>query len=1486
MFLKPVFITGISIILMMPIAMSFGERDRHLTPMPDVSINKQPYDASTSAECQLSKGGSPETYFTDFVAGDALVTYYDPETCGGGLIYPFEITSFSFNLYDWNYDPVQWPVTVDVVVFSPAPPGDSCGGPGTELCRVTAVCDEVTFGFPAVGTVTFPTPCCTQGPFFMGIEYIDMGDGPFPSLVFDNTDPVPYCDNWAYRDGWLEWHDFWDPPEYAGYPVSFSVHGETVSENCGASENIVWSDVLSGGHNDTIWAGEPVTIGIGIFNSSDLSGIDLGFEISSPEGAQWNWDNVGGYGLSGAVTVTEGSRMDPPETVWDMTGLVVSEQSMDGLSPDSISMGGVSMIGGLPAGDPEYMMNLHLTIDSIYGDGGYTLCIDKMDNFVFAGDPGGTIYPDWTGPRCFHVILPQSDSICCPIEPTPGCEAEPCTSFVPVEKWKWESSEVHPFYDQVHMTPIVADLENDGHPEIFFTAFKGTYFQPGLIRVIRVIENNEVVEVLTWPPNDPWTNGGPVAAAQLAVADIDGDGWMDIVAAWQPEPNGPADPADPDGLVILDVGPGYVVTPQFIPFPISDNYSPPSQAIFWGFSIADVNQDGTAEIIAGNYVIDALSGYFHPGWPPAAADNGAEPLIGGPISFAADIDPSLSSPGLEIVNGRTVYKEDGTVLWSLTPAIAGDNALGGGHAGVADLDLDGLAEVVVVWDGNVSVVDYIPGMAVDYINNPVVKTIQVVYTQPASDRRGGPPCIGEFITSLPGPEIGVAFGGKYVVLDVDNNNNLTDVRSWPTADVSSGSTGSTVFDFEGDGIYEIVYNDEHTLWIFDAENDVVKMQIANNSFTAYENPVVADVDNDGRAEIVVCANNYLAPSSPTGIRVFKDLNDCWVNTRRIWNQHAYSITNVMDDGKIPQFRETNWGAAGFNNFRAQQFWHEDPFKLPDLCVHMVTSECDPFTGNMTITIAIANNGAIAAGFGVPITLYRCNGPDCMRIEMLGGLSMINDILPGELGYVSFTMVDCYDEKIWVDVCVDHDFYGKGHLPECDETNNCCCVHLNDACCQMLVGSKFEDVNMNGQCDPFIDNFLSGWPMKLFNDIGGGMFVEVDNTTTTSNGQFYFRDVRPGTYRIIEDHPAGWIQTTPKTPYCDVIVEIGGIPNKCGFGNKQISSVDCIGIDMGTTVTICEAYNSVRGSFVVAPNGNMWSESCNEFRWWLVAYPAGQPTPSCTSGDLILDPHTGTVTFPLVNNPSAPFGEVLYTVDRSKTNPSLEIGGYACYQIYILNECTNEIYCIPGRATVANPWWCPAWVTYPPFPIARGYDSTLYVKVLNNGSPDPFHYKFEALFPDEMTPDPYVTLNGLPPGTAVEDSVDIAIGDSAIIAVSTAFTEARQHEVHQVVMHFDVDGDGDMEPGLTTSLIWNCTDLPGDANDDGNVNVGDAVYLINYVFKAGPPPTPYPICSGDANCDCDCNVGDAVYVITYVFKGGPSPCDCVTWLSNCGPPLRK
>jgi hypothetical protein len=70
------------------------------------------------------------------------------------------------------------------------------------------------------------------------------------------------------------------------------------------------------------------------------------------------------------------------------------------------------------------------------------------------------------------------------------------------------------------------------------------------------------------------------------------------------------------------------------------------------------------------------------------------------------------------------------------------------------------------------------------------------------------------------------------------------------------------------------------------------------------------------------------------------------------------------------------------------------------------------------------------------------------------------------------------------------------------------------------------------------------------------------------------------------------------------------------------------------------------------------------------------------------------------------------------------------------------------------------------------------------------------------------------------------------------------------------------------------DYRGDVNvpnGDGVVDIGDVVYLINYLFKHGPAPVPF--IEGDTNCDGIIDIGDVVILINYLFKNGPVPKCC-------------
>ena len=114
---------------------------------------------------------------------------------------------------------------------------------------------------------------------------------------------------------------------------------------------------------------------------------------------------------------------------------------------------------------------------------------------------------------------------------------------------------------------------------------------------------------------------------------------------------------------------------------------------------------------------------------------------------------------------------------------------------------------------------------------------------------------------------------------------------------------------------------------------------------------------------------------------------------------------------------------------------------------------------------------------------------------------------------------------------------------------------------------------------------------------------------------------------------------------------------------------------------------------------------------------------------------------------------------------------------------------------------------------------------------------------------FVTEAGTPMGSTY----------SAIIRIDGTLQVSIVHE--QLVPQSGVTADFTYKVGEPLGVC-------GDANDDGTANIGDAVFLINYVFREGRAPL--PLCVGDANGDVYTNVGDAVFLISYVFKGGAPP----------------
>jgi hypothetical protein len=64
--------------------------------------------------------------------------------------------------------------------------------------------------------------------------------------------------------------------------------------------------------------------------------------------------------------------------------------------------------------------------------------------------------------------------------------------------------------------------------------------------------------------------------------------------------------------------------------------------------------------------------------------------------------------------------------------------------------------------------------------------------------------------------------------------------------------------------------------------------------------------------------------------------------------------------------------------------------------------------------------------------------------------------------------------------------------------------------------------------------------------------------------------------------------------------------------------------------------------------------------------------------------------------------------------------------------------------------------------------------------------------------------------------------------------------------------------------WGCGSVCGDINGDSVCTVGDAIFIVAYIFRGGPAPG--DLIATDVNEDGKITLGDAVAIIGYIFRG--------------------
>ena len=59
------------------------------------------------------------------------------------------------------------------------------------------------------------------------------------------------------------------------------------------------------------------------------------------------------------------------------------------------------------------------------------------------------------------------------------------------------------------------------------------------------------------------------------------------------------------------------------------------------------------------------------------------------------------------------------------------------------------------------------------------------------------------------------------------------------------------------------------------------------------------------------------PVAVPALQAIRDVDDRWVQARRIWNQHTYHVTNVREDGTIPRCEPRSWETLNAYRTNAQ-----------------------------------------------------------------------------------------------------------------------------------------------------------------------------------------------------------------------------------------------------------------------------------------------------------------------------------------------------------------------------------------------------------------------------------------------------------------------------------------------------------------------------------------------------------------------------------------
>jgi len=505
------------------------------------------------------------------------------------------------------------------------------------------------------------------------------------------------------------------------------------------------------------------------------------------------------------------------------------------------------------------------------------------------------------------------------------------------------------------------DVDQDDTPDVVTVVCEGSRFGYGTLVALDGATGTEL-----------WTRSGYSAVAGGVLADIDCDGVTDVVVF------------DNDlRVVALDADGNELWRSRY-----SAEANEPQA------TVADLDGDGSPEIIAGDLVLDgATGGQLH------------TLVVAREISYSMPAVGDIDLDGVqEIILGNSVFDgSTGDVEWS-APLIG----TYGHWAAILDYDGDPEGEVAMVAAGSLHIYDS---------DGTLLVSSSVGSSQP------GPPCVADFDGDGTA-EIAWASKGEFNLCELDGTLVWSQI-----VDDSSGLAACSGYDFDADGAYEILYADQEQVYIFDGATGTVRFSTGDHSSgTVWEYPVVADVDNDGSAEIIYTSNDY-GITGGRGVTVLGHSGSGWPRSGPTWHVHDFAVTNIDPDGHVPAVPDPPWQVH--NVYRARPA--ADGPDLPNLSVHlsdMCIASCD--LGPIKLSFQVFNQGAADVEAEVPWALYMVDSgvATAVRTGTLDAIAagtglegFVIELTPQELGDGGFIMT------------IDDDGMGQAVLLECDEDDN-------------------------------------------------------------------------------------------------------------------------------------------------------------------------------------------------------------------------------------------------------------------------------------------------------------------------------------------------------------------------------------------------------------------------------------------------------------------